>query len=92
MKIAINKCYGGFTLSEEAYKFLGLEWDGYGRKYSDDDLRTDPKLIECVETLGEKANGRFSYLTVIEIPDDVDWEIDNYDGVETVHEVHRSWG
>ena len=92
MKIAINKCYGGFTLSEEAYKFLGLEWDEFGGKYSDDDSRTDPKLIECIETLGEKANGRFAYLTVIEIPDDIEWEIDSYDGVETVHEVHRSWG
>ena len=26
-----------------------------------------------------------------EIPDDVEWEIDDYDGIETIHEVHRSW-
>ena len=92
MKIVINTCYGGFSLSKEAYKFLGLEWDGYGYKYSNDDLRTDPKLIECIETLGYQASGRFADLKVVEIPDDVEWEIDNYDGIETIHEVHRVWG
>lgn len=91
MKIVVNKCYGGFSLSEKAYEFLGLEWDGFGYKYSDDNLRTDTKLIECVETLGEEANGRWARLAVVEIPDDVDWEIDNYDGIETIREKHRSW-
>jgi hypothetical protein len=78
-------------LSEKAYEFLGLEWDGYGYKYSGYDLRTDAKLVECVETLGEKADGRFAELKVVEIPDDVEWEIDEYDGLETIHEVHRVW-
>lgn len=91
MKVVVNKCYGGFGLSEKAYEFLGLEWDGYGFAYNDYDLRTDEKLIECVETLGDKANGRFAYLKVVEIPDDIEWEIDYYDGVETIEEVHRSW-
>ena len=91
MKVVVNRCYGGFGLSEKAYEFLGLEWDGYGYAYNDCDLRTDEKLIECVETLGDKANGRLACLEVVEIPDDVEWEIDNYDGIETIEEVHRSW-
>lgn len=92
MKVVINRCYGGFSLSEKAYEFLGLEWDGYGyAKYRDYDFRTDPKLIECVETLGSEADGMLAYLKVVEIPDDVEWEIVGYDGMETIHEVHRVW-
>ena len=91
MKVVVNRCYGGFGLSEEAYEYLGLAWDGHGYKYNDHDKRTDEKLIECVERLGYKANGIFADLEVVEIPDDVKWEIDDYDGVETIEEVHRSW-
>lgn len=89
MKVVINKCYGGFGLSKEAYEFLGLEWDGFGHAY--DIERSDPKLVECVETLGNKANGYCAELKVVEIPDDVTWEINEYDGVETIEEVHRRW-
>lgn len=89
MKIAINKCYGGFGLSEKAYEFLGLEWDGYGYDFNND--RTNENLIRCIEELGEKANGRFAELKVIEIPDDVEFEIEEYDGFEWVAEKHRTW-
>ena len=91
MKIAINTCWGGFGLSEKAYEHLGIEWDGYGYKYADYDKRTDSALIECIETLGKEANGHFSALKVIEIPDDVDWEISSYDGWEKIEERHRVW-
>ena len=91
MKIVVNRCYGGFSLSQKAYEFLGLKWDYLGFEYRDHDLRTDPKLIECVETLGEDANGRWAVLEVVEIPDNISWEIDEYDGVETIHETHRVW-
>ena len=53
--------------------------------------RDDPILVRVVEELGEKANGECAELDVTEIPDGVVWEIDNYDGWETVHENHRSW-
>lgn len=89
MKIVINKCFGGFGLSQEAYEYLGLEWDGFG--FADEIKRNDPKLVECVETLGERADGRFANLVVVEIPDDVEWEIDQYDGLETIVEKHRRW-
>ena len=36
MKVVINKCFGGYSLSEEAYKFLGLEWTGYGIAFLED--------------------------------------------------------
>lgn len=85
MKVVINRCYGGFGLSEKAMKFLRVdsEWP--------DIARNDPKLVECVEKLGEEANGAYAELKVIEIPDDVNWEIGEYDGLEWVEEVHRRW-
>ena len=88
MKIVINNCYGGFSLSKEACEFLGAK-SAY--EYSDDNNRNDPRLVECVETLGDKANGDSARLHVVEIPDDVDWYIDEYDGIESIHERHRIW-
>jgi hypothetical protein len=54
--------------------------------------RTDPDVVRVVEEMGEKANAELAKLKVIEIPDGVQWEIDEYDGIETVREVHQSWG
>jgi len=59
--------------------------------YGGDVSRNDPDLIAVVEMLGEKANGQCAKLEIIEIPDGVDWEINEYDGMESVHEKHRSW-
>lgn len=94
MKIAISKSYGGFYLSKEAYEFLGLKWDGIGGICANDRLylRTDANVVECIETLGDSAaNCKGTKLAVIEIPDDVDWTILNYDGIETVVDVNRMW-
>lgn len=59
--------------------------------YARDIPRNDPLLIKCIETLGEKANGDCAKLEIIEIPDGIEWEIDEYDGNESIDEVHRSW-
>ena len=59
--------------------------------YYGDISRTDENLIKVVEELGSEANSKFSDLKIVEIPDDVEWEIDDYDGIETIHEIHRSW-
>jgi hypothetical protein len=53
--------------------------------------RTDLILIQVVEELKEEANNKCSELKVIEIPDDVEYEIDEYDGIEHIAEKHRSW-
>lgn len=53
--------------------------------------RDDPKLIQVVEELGKKANGRFADLKVIEIPDDLQFTIEEYDGKEHIAEIHRTW-
>jgi len=90
-KIVINACYGGFGLSEEAidlYKELKNTKEDI---YSGDISREDICLIEVIERLGYRADGRYSELKIVEIPDDVDYTIKEYDGIEWVAEVHRTW-
>lgn len=53
--------------------------------------REDSDLIRVVEELGEMANSKYSSLRIIEIPDDVEYDIQEYDGWESVHEKHRVW-
>lgn len=89
MKVVINDCHGGFSLSEKAFEELGLKWEGYG--YTEL-KRNDPKLVACVEKLGKEASGGFAQLKIVEIPDDVDWYVEDYDGLEWVAEKHRTWG
>ena len=131
MKVVVNRCFGGFGLSDKAverygeligkkincytdsndgkyYKskdggkllnhFLFSDKDVVSRKEADglyfscyDLKRDDPVLVQVVEELGEEANSWASALEVVEIPDDVDWKIDDYDGQESIHEKHRSW-
>jgi hypothetical protein len=147
MKIVINSCYGGFSISpkavkrlaelhgQKAYFFELTSHDFRNPRYSpvklnetrnsllifafsipnpnevifgapkeeQNDLynlyslsnrfeeRTNPLLIQVVEELGKDANGQCAELTVLEIPDDVQWEIEEYDGMEWVAEKHRTW-
>ena len=89
MKIVINKCYGGFGLSEVALTRYNNET---GNNKQDWDIRRDdPVLVSIVEELGEDSWGGYSKLKVVEIPDDVEWQIDEYDGMEWIAETHRTW-
>lgn len=90
MKVVINKCHGGFGLSKEGMEFMGLEWDGYG--HCSELSREDPKLVECVEKLGEKANGSLARLAVIEIPDGIKYTIKECYGIEHIAKRHETWG
>ncbi len=54
--------------------------------------RTCKNLIKVVKEMGEKANGKYSKLKIVKIPDGIKWDIDEYDGFETIEEEHRSWG
>ena len=60
--------------------------------FQDRDLaRDDPALVAVVQELGAKADGRHAELKVVEIPNDVNWYIEEYDGCEWVAERHRTW-
>ena len=75
---------------ESAYYKNGVVSDE--NHFWDKDLeREDSILVQVVEELGKTANGSFADLRIAEVPDDVDWYIDDYDGVETVREIHRTW-
>jgi hypothetical protein len=63
----------------------------YGSLYEEECPRHDKALVQAVEELGNKANGDYAKLKIVEIPDDIEYEIDDYDGMESIHEVHRSW-
>ena len=83
-KIVINDCYGGFSLSEWAAETLGVDRWGVSRD--------DPFLVALLEKHGsKKVGGNAAILVIVEIPDDVDWIIEEYDGIEHVCEKHRKW-
>lgn len=82
MEIVVNRCWGRFSLSEEACESLGLD------SLYDDVDRDDYRLVAVVRLLGDKANGSNAKLEVIELPfETTDWVINDYDGMETVYYV-----
>ncbi|MDU3409998.1 hypothetical protein [Clostridium sp.] len=81
--VCVKKDYGDITYDIKEEDFI---WDS---ELFDD--REDRCLVKVIEDLGDKANGRFSNLKIVEIPDDVEYEIDEYDGIESIHEIHRVW-
>ena len=95
-KIVINKCFGGFSLSDEAKRLI-LEKADFPlyhdiKENCDRDIaRSHPLLVDVVEELGSKAWGDHAELKIVEIPEDVEWEIQEYDGVEHVAEKHGKW-
>lgn len=77
MKVMINKCPHGFTLSEEQkamYPGLAVELIP----------RHDSKLIESFEA-GDRRGDGGSTLTIVEIPDGAFYKVHATDGVETIY-------
>lgn len=62
---------------------------GYYEAVSSYRTQRDADLIDVVEKLGRKADSGFSKLAIVKIPDDVEWEIEDFDGWESIHEKHR---
>lgn len=77
---------GESELSKAARKLTGRYWDTWTREN-----RAHPLVVKVVEELGEKADSRCAKLQVVEIPDGIEWEIEEYDGQEWVSEKHRTW-
>ena len=97
---------GGFESREEAlgkwraYQETGEHPSPFWTIFIDDNTvlpndsdipRDSPALVACVKTLGERANGSCAKLVIVEIPDDVDFKINEYDGLEHIAEKHRTW-
>jgi len=137
-EIVINRCFGGFNVSDLAYEELiklGIPVREYeeepsnpktglydirvlnnegrvifdrklttedkdiggsisGQRYWDiwiDKDRENPLLIKVVKKLGKKASGFCANLKIVKIPDDIEYKIEEYDGLESVEEKHKSW-
>lgn len=74
MKIVVNKDFGGFGcgLASEDRQFV----------YNYEDDRTNDELIAFVES---HPTGGCGDLLIVEIPDSAtDWEVDEYDGFESI--------
>ena len=141
--LVINTSYGGFGLSEAAYKRLVelgvpvrkyIEEKWVSGRYQDELLndgevlfdreltplgesplndiyhkykpnsvtgrywetwlrsnREHPLLIQVVKELGKKANGSCADLKIVKIPSDVEYTIEEYDGLEHIAEKHKTW-
>lgn len=88
-KIVISTSYGGFGISHKALEFIAER-----KGLSEDQpliTRDDVDLVAAVEQIGSLASGNFADLKVVEIPDDVNWVIEEYDGKEWIAESHRTW-
>lgn len=91
-----------YSVEPEKYREMQEKWFAEDRNYkrinetgwylSDRDIkRDDPILIEVIKELKKKANGICANLKIVKIPDNIEYEISEYDGLETVEEKHRSW-
>lgn len=63
----------------------------YYESFHDDAKRTDPDLIAVIEEFGSGASGDCADLKIAEIPDGAQYEIDEYDGNESVVPPRQSW-
>lgn len=86
MKVAINRCFGGFGLPESIWTPLKnkvpkcMHMDPDCREY-----RTLPELISLIENAGGVVEGVCSKVKIVEIPNEAtDWEINEYDGCESI--------
>jgi hypothetical protein len=117
-RVAINRCFGGFGISDEAFekllerkgiafdkvdnesKLMGASYYNAGHSGDDDHYissydyyndRSDADLIAVIEEMGQSSWGWAAEIAIVDVPDDVQWYIDEYDGLEHVAEKHRTW-
>ena len=91
-RIVINTCHGGFSLSDEASDLYRERAGITDPDWYDGDVdRDDSILVSIVRELGAAADGSCAKLKIVEIPAEVEWQIEEYDGREWVAEKHRIW-
>lgn len=85
MSYTTTKDLGELASAEEVF-------DEANYFYSTDLKRDDPDLVAIIEEFGSEAiSGAHATLKIVEIPDDVAWHIEEYDGNEHVAEDHETW-
>ena len=75
MKVVLNRCYGGFSLS---HKFC----DAYPQFKCYGEDQDNQELIKCIEEFGiNNAQGVNAEFEIFELPNETtDYYIDEYDG------------
>jgi hypothetical protein len=54
--------------------------------------RDDPCLIDVVKELGSESHGTpETYLKIVEVPDEIKWQIEENNGFEWISEQHQVW-
>ena len=96
MQVVINTSYSNFAISRDAILLIQKKIKNPKAKsqinaYAFDNDRSNPLLVEAVQKLGDKANGLYTTLKIVEIPDDVEWRVDAVNGKEIIREKHRIW-
>jgi hypothetical protein len=96
MQVVINTSYSNFAISADAISLIQKKIKNPKAKsqinaYAFDNDRSNPLLVEAVQKLGAKANGLYTILKIVEIPDDVEWRVDAINGKEVIREKHRMW-
>ena len=96
------ECVSTYANAEAALEDLPRNKDGdpkvpNGAYFNEGGIeRNDPILVRVVEEMGaghrSGASGQYASLKVVEIPDGVEWEIDEYDGQEHIAQKHATWG
>ena len=92
-KIVINRCFGGFGLSSRAHALIAKRkgWQHACDDYDHDYWYSSLGNAVYESDLKRDADGDHAELKIVDVPDNVDWFIHEYDGIEEVHECHRSW-
>jgi hypothetical protein len=106
LKIVLSNHNYGIALSEKAlYRLIELGYPKekliYIKNYIQDIERNDPRLIQVIEELGDEAGkDKWTTFNILEIPDDVNWEIGwdyyieddyNQNQREYIREIRREW-
>lgn len=86
MKIALNKCFGGFSFSEYFTREYNHRYNGEYSSYDLVDMRDTAEVVALMEELTPAASsGPCARLTLVDIPDTcTDFDILEFDGHERV--------
>ena len=97
MQVVINiQQFGTFSISKKAIEFIQKKIKNKKDKksigcYAFDNDRSNPLLIEAVKKLQNESYGPYSILKIVEIPDNIEWQVFAINGEEWIAEKHRTW-
>ncbi len=86
-----SECALRETAAGEKYPYTDEVRKSFMDSYCRDIPRDDPLLLKVVDSMGQAAAGQCCKIGIVEIPRDVSWHVEEYDGFEHVAQDHRTW-